>query len=315
MGRKRLPSGHVSRTAHHVRAFTLIELLVVISIMGLIAALAVPALKNLGKSNIQASATRQLLDDIGRARQLAIGQHTTVYMVFVPTNYFNLNDSIGGVLQNDVNNSANFQTPADQLQAQTTMSNLVTLQLTGYNFISFGQVADQPGQHSWHYLSTWQSLPDGTFISAAKFQPASNYNPIQITTGLNDPNIVQMDSWRRSGGSVIPQIYPFTNAGPNLYIPFPTEKSPGVLLPCLAFDYTGKLISEFDGVNYHHAYIPLSQGSVTTGHDANKQPVMGTVQAGDITETPPGNSTSISYNVIDVDPLSGRAKLLTYQIP
>src|SRR5579862_1526931 len=62
-------------------AFTLVELLVVISVMGLIAALAVPALKNLGKSNVQTSAVRQLLDDIGRARQLAISQHTTVYMV------------------------------------------------------------------------------------------------------------------------------------------------------------------------------------------------------------------------------------------
>src|ERR1035441_7575307 len=71
-------------------AFTLIELLVVISIMGLLAALAVPALKNLGKSNVQVSAARQLLDDVGRARQLAIIQHTTVYMVFVPTNFFNL---------------------------------------------------------------------------------------------------------------------------------------------------------------------------------------------------------------------------------
>ena len=71
-------------------AFTLIELLVVISIMGLLAALAVPALKNLGKSNIQTSAARQLLDDVGRARQLAISQHTTVYMVFVPTNFVNL---------------------------------------------------------------------------------------------------------------------------------------------------------------------------------------------------------------------------------
>jgi len=29
---------------------------------------------------------------------------------------------------------------------------------------------------------------------------------------------------------------------------------------------------------------------------------------------PPGNSTSISYNVIDVDPLSGRAKVLAHQV-
>ena len=69
-------------------AFTLIELLVVISIMGIIAALAVPALKNMGKSNIRASASRQLLDDVGRARQLAISDHTTVYMIFVRTNFW-----------------------------------------------------------------------------------------------------------------------------------------------------------------------------------------------------------------------------------
>jgi len=35
------------------------------------------------------AATRQMLDDVGRARQLAISQHTTVYMVFVPENFWN----------------------------------------------------------------------------------------------------------------------------------------------------------------------------------------------------------------------------------
>jgi len=52
--------------------FTLIELLVVIAILGILAGLAVPALKNLGKSEANVSAARQLLDDVGRARQLAL---------------------------------------------------------------------------------------------------------------------------------------------------------------------------------------------------------------------------------------------------
>src|ERR1017187_6933058 len=65
----------VNRQSKIVNGFTLIELLGVISIMGLIAALPVPALKSLGKSNTRTSASRQLLDDVGRARQLAISQH------------------------------------------------------------------------------------------------------------------------------------------------------------------------------------------------------------------------------------------------
>jgi len=63
------------------RAFTLIEMLAVIFILGVLAALLVPALKNIGHADAMTAATRQMLDDVGRARQLAISQHTTVYMV------------------------------------------------------------------------------------------------------------------------------------------------------------------------------------------------------------------------------------------
>jgi hypothetical protein len=162
-------------------------------------------------------------------------------------------------------------------------------------------VGDQPGQHTWHYLSTWQSLPDGTFISAAKFAP-QNWQVMQIPTWQTDyPG--RIDNWQN-----LQQMYGFaTNS-----VPFPTEKSPQCYLPCLAFDYTGKLISETpDQVSYHHAYIPLSQGSVTYGMDANKRPLM---TPPSVTETPTGNGSSISYNIIDVDPLSGRARLLTHHI-
>src|SRR6266478_1816561 len=100
-------------------AFTLVEMLVVISILGLLAALAVPAIKNLGKSNVTVSASRQLLDDVGHARQLAMSQRTTVYMVFVPTNFF------GQLLLSE-----------QQLSATT---NLLDKQLTGYTFASNGQ--------------------------------------------------------------------------------------------------------------------------------------------------------------------------------
>jgi prepilin-type N-terminal cleavage/methylation domain-containing protein len=69
-------------------AFTLIELLVVIAILGIMAGLTVPVLKNFAKSDATLGASRQLLDGVARARQLAISQRTTVYMVFVPQNFW-----------------------------------------------------------------------------------------------------------------------------------------------------------------------------------------------------------------------------------
>jgi prepilin-type N-terminal cleavage/methylation domain-containing protein len=302
------------RAGQLAKAFTLIELLVVISIMGLLAALAVPAIKNLGKSNIQASAARQLLDDIGRARQLAISDHTTVYMVFVPTNFFNLVDSGGGNLLTDLGNVGTFSQASYQSQAMMNMSNLVPMQLGGYNFVSYGRVGDQPGQHVWHYLSTWQALPTGTFIAAQKFVVPTNAIPTFQIPAWQTDYASQIDNWLNLGPSQ-PQIYGFA-ASP--YLPFPTEQVPSqyyVKLPCLTFDSTGRLISETpDNVSFHHAYIPLAQGTVGYGVDTKKQPTFTTVPPKAITENPPGNSSSISYQVIDVDPLTGRARMLGHQI-
>ncbi len=281
-------------TARRHSAFTLLELLVVISILGILAALSVPALKNLGKSNVQVSASRQMLDDIARARQLAISQHTTVYMVFVPTNFFSAN------LMNVLGTSANFQTSADQAAALAAATNLVDKQLTGYTFVSLRSVGDQPGQGVARYIGEWKSLPDGTYIAPQKF----------VWSGLP----VQIPQWQNQYGR--PAITNFTRFA----VPFPTENSPLAYLPCLAFDYQGRLVSEPGGVT--DADLPLVQGSVSYNINKNKQLIIDPstpVTASDITESPLGNSgignNNLSYNVVHVDALTGRPRLEQYKMP
>jgi prepilin-type N-terminal cleavage/methylation domain-containing protein len=302
----------------HVRAFTLIELLTVITILGILAALTVPALKEMGKANVQASATRQMLDAVARARQLAISRHTKVYMVFVPPNFFSLvNDKNQNVLAG-LQTPANFANASEQADALTALTNLIPLQMTGYNYLSLGRVGDQPGQHQWAYLADWDSLPDGTFIPWDKFQ-LQNAGSISIPLWQQDYN-VQIDAGWTAPADPLPitsnfqvnQICGFTRH----WVPFPTEKSPLVYLPCLVFDYQGRLISEVDTAGgYHHAYIPLAQGTVSYGVDVNKQPQPTAINlTSDVVEKPPGNSTNISYTVIDVNPLTGRAELQQFKM-
>lgn len=298
----------VFRTARFAAAFTLTELLVVISIIGLLAALSVPALKQLGKSNLQVSATRQLMDDIARARQLAISQRTTVYMVFVPTNLITLNFIAS------LNSYAGFKTTAEKADALVTATNLSASQLSGYNFISYGKMGDQPGQHEWSYLSEWKTLPEGAFIAAPKFQ--SHQYSLSIPEWWKDFGGQVGSGWTAPANWIAPvhQVYQIAGFARQL-IPFPTGESPAAYLPCIAFDYRGQLVSEADtGGGYHAAYIPLAQGSVSYGMDANKQPNFAAVNVSDIEENLPGNSTNISYNVIAIDPLTGRTTLQRFKM-
>jgi hypothetical protein len=61
--------------------------------------------------------------------------------------------------------------------------------------------------------------------------------------------------------------------------------------------------------------IPLARGSVGFGYDATtKAPLLTVVNPGDVTEIPSGNSTSSAYNIIDIEPLTGRATLLFQKV-
>jgi prepilin-type N-terminal cleavage/methylation domain-containing protein len=133
--------------------FTLIELLVVITIIGILAAIGLPALRGLGGSKTMMGAERQILEDLGQARLRALNERTTVYLVFIPPGiYTNFNNLAG-----------------TNPREKSYFTNLLTGQYTSYNFFTRRGVGEQPGRENPRYLSDWRSLPDGIFIPKEKF--------------------------------------------------------------------------------------------------------------------------------------------------
>lgn len=270
-------------------AFTLIELLVVIAIIGILAALAAPTLKNFRAGDALAASTRQLLDDVARARQFAISQRTTVYMVFCPQsfwldpNYGNLNTSL---------------TPAQQAAVAKQIAKLYDKQLTGYAFVSLKTIGDQPGQQSPRYLSGWKVMPEGAIIAPWKFTLLrSQFQQIK------DPPT----GWTASDPYYDVYGFFYTNN-----IPFPSEDAyvPGktyITLPYIAFNHLGQI--ERPSTDRGSEFIPVARGSVSFAR-SNGVPIQSAATA---VESPASNSIN-AFSLIEIDPLTGRAKLVKQEV-
>ena len=275
-------------------AFTLLELLTVIAILGILAALAMPVLNNF-KPNYRATATRQLLDDLARARQLAISERTTVLMVFLRTNFWlEPNGSVG---------ASGVWRPVDKIAA----TNLLDKQLIGYNFVSLRSLGDQPGVHIPRYLGSWKSLPEGAFISPLKFLlPAISATPFVIFT--NSPPVPGFDLYGFNWTTDVPfprVDTPMLNPNPN--------RQHYVWLPYIAFNYLGQVCDQDGNPLQRNNVFPLAKGAVGVPRDPNTRAPRQLTAV--VNENPVGNATnSLTYNVVVVDWLTGRARAAEQEV-
>lgn len=274
------------------RAFTLIELLTVIAIIGLIAVLSAPVFKQFSKSDVTEAATRQMLDDCARARQLAIANHTTVYMVFVPTNFWN-----------DVQ-WANVRSFAPGFVSSQVVTQMYGSQWNGYFMESLRNIGDQPGRPHPQNLVKVTTLPDGSFIAPLKFSA-----PIFLRNGItqNSPFVIQSNYpvWRFSLSTNL--LFPSVDVLTNVNYASAFQSAGGLTLPYIAFNYEGQLVFDDGTLMPVDEYIPLAYGTVLPPRSAtSKSYVQGLPN---VTEVPAGNSTNISYNLIHIDRITGRARL------
>ena len=256
--------------------------------MGIIAAIALPSLQSL-KPNATAAASRQLLDAVTYARQLALSQRTTVYMVFVPPGFLNDTAYLAGY-------------PTWSTNDQTLATSLTEKQLTGYCYVSLRSLGDQPGVSYPRYLTPWRTLPQGAYISLEKF---TSYNlatppPLVLQLYTNTATLTPVLAYK---------VFAF-NWTNNIPFPSETTKKPAagryVTLPYIAFDGMGQLVNGNGTLETQAEFIPITQGSVGIARDPNTKVALQV--AATPREVPSGNTTN-NFNVVFVDQLTGRARI------
>jgi len=212
--------------------FTLLEVLVVIGIMGIVAAVSLPAIKSWNRSNTTTAASRQLLDDLALARQRAISTRSTVYVVFQPP----------APWLAEFGRIPLLTSPPWDPRDLPLLTNLLSAPYASYALFARRQSGDQPGVTNAQFITAWKMLPEGTFIATNKFTKVVAGIPPLLVNGVR----------------------PFTNT---VACPFPSSTSPVLFryMPCVGFDSQGRLLGGSDEV------IPLARGTVYPGRGTDGQ--------------------------------------------
>jgi hypothetical protein len=229
---------------------------------------------------------------------LAISGRTTVYMVFIPTNFWGNNPVTP--------NGGPWNSLPPSIRSSLVVTQLYGAQWNGYMMVSLRSVGDQPGRLNAKDLLTVKTLPAGAFFAPFKFT-GPIYGSPSVPTPTNRPDL-PIYRFLYTNTIPFPTATVLTNAGganPDYLGTF--ESIGGLTLPYIAFNYLGQLTSGDGSVLAYDENIPLDYGSIALPRNpSNKLPMQGLPS---VIESPPGNSTNTAYNIIHIDRITGRARL------